>query len=63
VTTLIPRAEILAIMERHNDNWHLPEDPPAEVVRQVAADLRTGTFDDRREARELDELLAGDGCA
>lgn len=57
MTVLIPRDQILEIMERHNDNWLLLEDPSAEVVRKVAADLSTGTFDDRREAGELGALV------
>jgi hypothetical protein len=57
VSTPIPRGQILEIMERHNDFWHLDRDPPAEAVRSVAADLRTGEFSDKREAQELDALV------
>lgn len=56
MTTLIPRDQILEIMRRHGDFWGLIEDPPADVVRKTAKDLRTFTATDP-EADELDALV------
>jgi hypothetical protein len=54
--TLIPRSEIEALMERHNDFWALDGDPPADVVRQLADDLCDHP-DYEAEGRELHALV------
>lgn len=54
MTVTIPRAEIADIMERHGDHWPLDEDPPAETVREVAAELSPDYLD---EAQDLNALV------
>lgn len=57
MTTLIPRDQILEVMERHNDCWDLRADPPAQVVRDLAAELATGPAEAQAEAAALHDLV------
>lgn len=53
----IPRAEVTAILERHNDHWAGTGDLEVWIVRGCAASLRQSTEADWiAEADELDAL-------
>lgn len=62
----IPRAEIVAVMERYDDSWTLDSDPASGVVRHVVAEYRENADyadSDAERTSLLGEALALDALA